>query len=199
MSDRFSIVREDIHRRYGQLFPAEQLDQILADSIAQHEASAKLPDFVPVMVERDVAAQLEELSAGQKVEKRPEVLFVDHRNTGRSQIASALLQHHAGDAIFSRSVGLEPDGRGVNPLVIKVLNDRGINTGALYQKEYVARTVHRSNVVVLLGVDGIPDLPGDRYEKWDIADTAGANEAELNAIVDATEVQIKDLIARLET
>ena len=39
---------------------------------------------------------------------RPEVLFVCVHNAGRSQMAAALLAHHAGDRVVVRSAGSAP-------------------------------------------------------------------------------------------
>ena len=39
---------------------------------------------------------------------RPQVLFVCVHNAGRSQMAAALLTHHAGDRIIVRSAGPRP-------------------------------------------------------------------------------------------
>ena len=83
-------------------------------------------------------------------------------------------------------MGLNPVG-GINPTVLEVLAERGIPTGHLYQKEIVARTVHRSDVVVLMGVDQRPDIPGDRYVEWDIADPEGASIEEVRTIADDVE------------
>ncbi|WP_293771007.1 low molecular weight phosphatase family protein [uncultured Corynebacterium sp.] len=194
LGDRFSIVREDLHRRYDLVCEPAEIDTVIDEEIARHEKTAKVKDFLPVLVERDASERLEELSGGERVDARPEVLFVDQRNTGRSQIASALLRHHNGEGILSRSVGLTPAGEGIDKRVLDVLRDRGIDTSSLYQKQLVARTVHRSSVIVLLGVEGHPDLPGDRYEHWDIADPEGATHEEVAAIVDDIDGRVRELI-----
>jgi protein-tyrosine-phosphatase len=48
---------------------------------------------------------------------RPEVLFVCVHNAGRSQMAAALLTHHAGDSVRVRSAGSAP-ADDINPAVV---------------------------------------------------------------------------------
>ena len=53
------------------------------------------------------------------------VLFLCSGNSGRSQMAEALLRHCAGDRFDVFSAGLEP--RGVNPLTVAVMDEIGID------------------------------------------------------------------------
>lgn len=197
-TDRFAIVREDLHRRYGQYFYARTIDDLLDEKIAEARSHATVETFLPVTVEREVSEILEERAEaqGRSGTARPEVLFVCERNAGRSQLASAITSQAVGDRVFVRSVGLNPSG-GIQPEVIQVLEERGIPTAHLYQKEIVPRTVHRANVVVLMGVDEIPGIPGDRVERWDIADPAGQPVEKVRAIADDIEAHVKELLVEL--
>ncbi|MDO5511265.1 low molecular weight phosphatase family protein [Corynebacterium sp.] len=197
-SDRYAIVREDMHRRYGQYFYARTIDELLDEKIADAEANATVTTFLPTIIEREVSEILEERAEakGRSGTARPEVLFVCERNAGRSQLASAIMSQAVGDRVFVRSVGLNPVG-GIDPQVIEVLQERGIPTGHLYQKEIVPRTVHRANVVVLLGVDEVPGIPGDRIERWDIDDPADQPIEKVREIADAIEAHVKELLVEL--
>lgn len=196
--DRFAIVREDMHRRYGQYFYADTIDALLDEKIAQAKATAKIETFLPATVEREVSSELEQRAeaAGRSGTARPEILFVCERNAGRSQLASAITHQAVGDRVFVRSVGLNPSG-GVDPQVIEVLEERGVPTGHMYQKEIVPRTVHRASVVVLMGVDEIPGIPGDRVVRWDIADPAGQPIEKVREIADDVEAHVKNLLDEL--
>ena len=61
--------------------------------------------------------------------ERPRVLFLCAHNAARSQMAEALLRHHAGDRFEVCSAGLEPTE--VHPLTLRVLDEVGIDTSAL--------------------------------------------------------------------
>ena len=197
LNRQFEIVREDMHRRYGSLHSADHIDALVDATIAERTAAAKVETFLPVIVERIVSETLEEqaTAAGAKDPRaRREVLYVCERNAGRSQLASAITSWIVGDKLFVRSVGLNPVG-GINPTVLEVLAERGIPADHLYQKEIVARTVHRSDVVVLMGVDKRPDIPGDRYVEWDIADPEGASIEQVRTIADDVERRVRALLA----
>ena len=75
-SDRYAIVREDLHRRYGQYFYARTIDELLDATIAEAEAKAKIDTFLPITVEREVSEILEERAEakGRSGTARPEVL-----------------------------------------------------------------------------------------------------------------------------
>ena len=62
----------------------------------------------------------------------PSVLFICTGNTARSQMAQVLLEHHAGDRFKVTSAGLEPGE--INPLTVRVLEERGLPTGHLQAK-----------------------------------------------------------------
>lgn len=197
LNRQFEIVREDMHRRYGSLHSADHIDALVDATIAERTAAAKVETFLPVIIERIVSETLEEqaTAAGAKDPRaRREVLYVCERNAGRSQLASAITSWIVGDKLFVRSVGLNPVG-GINPTVLEVLAERGIPADHLYQKEIVARTVHRSDVVVLMGVDKRPDIPGDRYVEWDIADPEGASIEQVRTIADDVERHARALLA----
>jgi arsenate reductase len=64
---------------------------------------------------------------------KPVVLFLCTTNTCRSQIAEALLRHHAGDRFEALSAGLEP-GPEVHPLALRVLEEKHVSTAGLRPK-----------------------------------------------------------------
>lgn len=199
MLDRqLEIVREDLHRRHEGGHPPAEIDRVLDEVIAEARATARVATFLPVFVERDAAARLAALATArsQQPKARPEVLYACMRNAGRSQLAAAITRHLAGEAVFVRAVGLAP-AAGVQPEVLAVLDERGISHAGLYREEIVARTVHRADVVVLLGVDEIPDVPGDRYTRWAIADPEGRDLAAVRAIADEIEARVRVLLDEL--
>jgi protein-tyrosine-phosphatase len=57
---------------------------------------------------------------------KPEVLFVCVHNAGRSQMAAALLAHHAHGAVEVRSAGSAPAGS-INPAVREAMAEIGLD------------------------------------------------------------------------
>jgi arsenate reductase len=77
------------------------------------------------------------------------VLFLCTGNSARSQMAEALLRHHAGDRFEAFSAGTDP--RPLNPLTLQVLEEKGVSTAGLRSKdlsEYLGREFFSYVVVV---------------------------------------------------
>ncbi|WP_448852455.1 arsenate-mycothiol transferase ArsC [Corynebacterium sp. 335C] len=196
MLDRqLEIVREDLHREYDQVCPAADLDAIVDEVIAEHRASSHIPEFIPVLVERDVVAKLRE-RYGHDARPRKEVLFVSERNAGRSQMAAAVTKWMGGDNLFVRVTGLHPEA-GVDEGVVAVLRDHGIPTDTLDQTPIVPRVTHPADVVVLLGVDDAPGVPGHRYGSWDVKDAHHADRAQVEDMLEDVITHVRELFEEL--
>ena len=61
------------------------------------------------------------------------VLFLCTGNSARSQMAEALLRHHAGDRFDVYSAGLEP--KGMNPFTVCVMEEIGISLTGQHSKD----------------------------------------------------------------
>ena len=84
-----------------------------------------------------------------KTATRPLILFLCTANAARSQMAEALLRHHAGDRFEACSAGIEVQG--VHPLTIRVLAERGTDTSGLRAKsvgEFLGTASVRRAIVV---------------------------------------------------
>jgi len=84
--------------------------------------------------------------------QRPRVLFICTGNSARSIMAEALLRHRAGGAAGRfevHSAGMEP--KGVNPLTLRVLEEKGVSTAGLASKsttEFLGRTRVNTAIIV---------------------------------------------------
>lgn len=129
----------------------------------------------------------------------PEVLFVCVHNAGRSQMAAALLTHHAGHRIVVRSAGTAP-ADSINPAVVEAMNEVGIDltaTGAI-PKKLTNAAVEASSVVITMGCgDECPFYPGKRYLDWTLADPAGQGVEAVREIRDEIDRRVQELVAEL--
>ena len=129
----------------------------------------------------------------------PEVLFVCVHNAGRSQMAAALLTHHAGDRIVVRSAGTAPADT-INAAVVEAMADIGIDlhaTGAT-PKLLTEAAVHASDVVITMGCgDECPFFPGTRYLDWALDDPAGLGVEAVRPIRDEIDRRVRSLVAEL--
>ena len=128
---------------------------------------------------------------------RPEVLFVCTHNAGRSQMAAALLERHAGDRVVVRSAGTDP-GERVNPAVVQAMSELGLDLSAATPKLLTDESVRASDVVITMGCgDTCPIYPGKRYEDWDLEDPSGKSLEEVRPIRDEIDARIRTLLDEL--
>ena len=125
------------------------------------EPAATVTTYLPILVARQAKEQL--MSAAQaegRIAKTvPELLFVCVHNAGRSQMAAALAEHLSAHRVHVRSAGSAPAGQ-VNPLVVKVLAERGIALTTAYPKPLSDNVVARRRRDHHDGLRRrLPDLP----------------------------------------
>jgi arsenate reductase (thioredoxin) len=127
----------------------------------------------------------------------PEVLFVCVHNAGRSQMAAALLYHHAQGRVRVRSAGSAP-AETINPAVIAVLAELGLDLTKEYPKPLTREAVKAADVVITMGCgDACPVFPGKRYLDWDLTDPAGRPVEEVRPIRDEIDARVRALLAEL--
>ena len=129
----------------------------------------------------------------------PEVLFVCIHNAGRSQMAAALLVHHAGDRVVVRSAGTAP-AESINPAVVEAMAELGIDllASGAHPKRLEDAAVEASDVVITMGCgDECPFYPGTRYLDWQLDDPAGRGVDAVRPIRDEIDRRIQALIAEL--
>jgi arsenate reductase (thioredoxin) len=127
----------------------------------------------------------------------PEVLFVCVHNAGRSQMAAALLEHHAGGRIRVRSAGTTPSDE-IHPNVVEAMAERGLDVSTARPRGLREDEVREADVVITMGCgDACPVVPGTRYLDWDLPDPAGKPIAEVRPIRDDIERRVLDLLREL--
>jgi arsenate reductase len=133
------------------------------------------------------------------IKSKPEVLFVCVHNAGRSQMAAALLTHHAGDRITVRSAGTAP-AETINPAVVDAMAELGIDLHSLgaTPKKLTDATVEASDIVITMGCgDECPYYPGKRYLDWKLDDPAGQGIDAVRPIRDEIDRRVRSLVAEL--
>ena len=129
----------------------------------------------------------------------PTVLFVCVHNAGRSQMAAALLDHHAGGRVQVRSAGSDP-ADALNPAVVAAMAEVGLDLSREFPKPLTDASVQTADVVVTMGCgDACPVYPGTRYEDWQLEDPAGQPIEGVRAIRDQIDARVRHLLAELLT
>jgi protein-tyrosine-phosphatase len=127
----------------------------------------------------------------------PQVLFVCVHNAGRSQMAAALLNHHAMGRVHVRSAGSIP-GDQVNPVAVQSLKEWGIDISAEQPKVLETGAVQGSDVVITMGCgDVCPIFPGKTYLDWDLTDPAGQGIETVRGVRDDIDRRVRELLAEM--
>jgi arsenate reductase (thioredoxin) len=131
------------------------------------------------------------------VTEKPTVLFVCVHNAGRSQMAAALLDHHARGRVKVLSAGSAPADE-VNPAVVEAMAELGLDISREYPKPLTTEAVEGSDVVITMGCgDACPVLPGKRYLDWSLQDPAGRGVDAVRPIRDDIDRRVRQLLAEL--
>ena len=129
--------------------------------------------------------------------EKPEVLFVCVHNAGRSQMAAAMLDHHAQGRVHVRSAGSTPADE-INPAVLEVMAEVGIDLSKEFPKPLTDEAVREADVVITMGCgDACAIYPGKRYLDWDLPDPAGRPVAEVRPIRDEVDRRVRELLNEL--
>jgi arsenate reductase len=127
----------------------------------------------------------------------PEVLFLCVHNAGRSQMAAALLDHHARGHVHVRSAGSDPADQ-INPAVAAAMAEWGIDLSKEFPKPITDQAVKAADVVITMGCgDACPIYPSKRYEDWELQDPAGQPIEAVRRIRDDIDARVQALLAEL--
>ena len=188
---------ESLADEFG-IFSRATIDRFVAESLADL-VGARFGDFLPVLVHRFARERLRALGQAEgKIAKLvPEVLFVCVRNSGRSQIAAALLDHHARGRVHVRSAGSDP-GERINPAVVEALAEVDVDVEKAFPKPLTDEVVRAADAVITMGCgDACPIYPGKRYEDWVLDDPEGRSLDDVRRIRDEIDERVRRLLGEL--
>jgi protein-tyrosine-phosphatase/DNA-binding transcriptional ArsR family regulator len=194
----FAAVIEQLADEFRGIFSLETIERYVDES-TDGLSGARVVDYIPLFVNRFARDRLRALAQveGSIVNDRPEVLFVCVHNAGRSQMAAALLDHHARGKVHVRSAGSDPGDR-INPAVIAAMAELGIDLSREFPKPLTDEVVQAADAVVTMGCgDACPIYPGKRYLDWELDDPAGKTVEQVRAIRDEIDRRVQGLLAEL--
>jgi arsenate reductase len=180
------------------IFSRETVERYVNESIDQI-SGARIPDFVPLFVHRFARERLRALAQteGLLAKDVPEVLFVCTHNAGRSQMAAALLNRHAGGRVHVRSAGSTPADQ-LNPAVVTAMSEIGLDLSEEFPKPLTDEVVRAADAVITMGCgDACPIYPGKRYEDWELDDPAGQPVEVVRRIRDEIDQRVRTLLDEL--
>jgi arsenate reductase len=187
---------EALHEEFRGIYSLETIERYVNESI-DRLSGARVVDFIPLFVHRFAREQLRALAQAAIIKDVPEVLFVCVHNAGRSQMAAALLDHHAKGKVHVRSAGSAP-GDKINPAVAAAMAEWGIDLSKEFPKPLTDEFVRAADVVITMGCgDACPIYPGKRYEDWELQDPAGQPVEVVRRIRDDIDTRVQQLLGEL--
>ncbi|WP_020575155.1 arsenate reductase ArsC [Actinopolymorpha alba] len=188
--------------KYAGVFNTETVERCVRESYVALFRTASIRTHLPALAEHFAGDRLRALAqAGGAIDKAvPEVLFLCVENAGRSQMAAALLEHHAGGRVHVRSAGSHPTADVEGP-VVQVMHEIGLDLAEAYPKPLTDDVLRAADVIITMGCgDACPILPGKRYFDWQIDDPAHqAVEVVrgIRGIRDSIDTRVQSLLAEI--
>ena len=128
------------------------------------------------------------------------ILFVCVENAGRSQMAEAFAKKYGNGKVIASSAGNKPAEK-VNPVVVDVLKENGIDISANQPKLITAKMAMDSDLIVTMGCNDQGVCPGPFFKptiEWHLEDPKGQPIEKVREIRDQIDRQVQDLIAGLK-
>ncbi len=127
------------------------------------------------------------------------MLFVCAHNAGRSQMAAALLNHHAHCTVNVRSAGSTPTSD-LELAVLAVMAEIGLPLTEAFPKPLTDEIVRAADVVITMGCgDACPVYPGKHYLDWHLTDPARRPIEEVRRIRDDLDIRVQQLLNHIQT
>jgi arsenate reductase (thioredoxin) len=192
MTDEFAA-------QFAGVFARETIERYVHESYAALYRTARIKTHLPTFTYRFTRDRLTALAQhqGAIVKDVPEVLFVCVHNAGRSQMAAALLDHHAQGRVHVRSAGSAPADT-INPAVAAALAEVGLDISKEFPKPLTDDVARAADVLVTMGCgDACPVYPGKRYLDWELDDPAGQPVETVRRIRDEIDALVRGLLAEL--
>lgn len=199
LEQRLQPETESLSQEFSGIFSPETVEATVLECYQQLAETATVPNFLPTLAERFARDRLRATAQveGKIVSQVPEVLFVCVHNAGRSQMAAALLDHHAKGRVHVLSAGSQPAST-LNPAVVEAMNEIGLDISKAFPKPLTDDVVRAADVVVTMGCgDACPLYPGKRYLDWELEDPEGKSLQTVRRIRDEVDERVRTLVAEL--
>lgn len=128
------------------------------------------------------------------------LLFVCVENSGRSQMAEAFAKTYCEGKLEAVSAGTMP-GKEVNPIVVQVMRERGIDLSANKPKLITNQMIQDADMVIVMGCSAQGFCPAPMLNKvidWEIEDPKGKPIEKVREIRDEIEKRIGTLLDEKE-
>ena len=127
------------------------------------------------------------------------ILFVCVENAGRSQMAEGFFKKYSPEGFEVESAGTKPVSH-INPIVVKVMREVGIDISDQKSKELIDEMIRNSDKIVNMGCmnkNFCPTIFLHKVIEWNLDDPKEKSIEEIRQIRDEIEKRVKDLVAEI--
>jgi protein-tyrosine-phosphatase len=127
------------------------------------------------------------------------ILFVCVENAGRSQMAEGFAKYYGDNKVEAMSAGTMPSNE-VNPLVIQVMQEKGIDISGNKPKQITMHIVQDADAIIVMGCSAQGFCPAPLLGKvtdWNIEDPKGKPLEKVREIRDEIEKKVRELISQI--
>jgi arsenate reductase (thioredoxin) len=177
----------------------ETVERMMDDSVSQLTGS-QVEDFLPALAHRFTRERLKAMSRAQGPESaQPDVLFIGLGDTGRGQMAAALVTLRSEGRVVAHSAGSSA-GATLDPGVMEVMAELGVDLSEAYAKPLVPEVIAAADRVVTMGRSvGAVALPEDtNHVDWRVGDPTGAPVDEVRRVRDDIDERVQALLEELD-
>ena len=128
------------------------------------------------------------------------ILFVCVENAGRSQMAEAFANKYGSDNFVFSSAGNKPADK-VNPVVVEVLKEKGVNISMNKPKLLTFQIAQDADLIVTMGCNDQGICPGPFFKPtvdWKLEDPKGKPIEKVREIRDDIENRVQRVIEENE-
>ena len=126
------------------------------------------------------------------------ILFVCVHNSGRSQMAEAILDKLATGRVRSISAGTEPS-EAINPTVVEVMREVGIDISHHQPKKLTFEMIEQADKVITMGcgIEGVCPATFVETEDWALDDPEGQPLEKVREIRDQIRTRVLKLLEEI--
>ena len=184
----------------GETHPRETIERVMADSITQLVGDAEVNDFLATLAYRFTRERLKAMGrAHGPATEASEVLFVGLGDSGRGQIAAALVTLRSEGRMVAHSAGRTAAAE-VDPAVIAVMQELGVDLSEAFAKPLSPEVLPAADIVVTMGRSvGSVEIPsGTRHLDWRVGDPTGTSVEEARRVREDIDRRVQELLAGLD-
>jgi arsenate reductase (thioredoxin) len=191
---------ESLADEFGEMHSRGVIERVMDDSVRMLVGDADVDDFLPTLAHRFARERLKALGRAHGPESAlPDVVFIGLGDTGRGQMAAALLTLRSEGRVVAHSAG-STVGVEVDPAVVAVMAELGVDLTEAYAKPLSQEVLGAADVVVTMGrsVGSVAIPEGTRHEDWRVGDPTGAPVDEARRVREDIERRVEALLAEFD-